>query len=66
MKKWVIVVETITKASTDPNDLEALTQNLLLKTMPSLPPGQFLKEDICSLQVEASSVYVGLILEKMD
>lgn len=38
----------ITKASTDPNDLEALTPNhlLLLKTMPSLPPGQFQKEDI--------------------
>ena len=38
----------ITKASTDPNDIEALTPNhlLLLKSMPSLPPGQFEKEDI--------------------
>ncbi|KAG1936405.1 hypothetical protein F2P79_018737 [Pimephales promelas] len=38
----------ITKASTDPNDLEPLTPNhlLLLKIMPSLPPGQFKKEDI--------------------
>ncbi|KAK0146726.1 hypothetical protein N1851_013933 [Merluccius polli] len=38
----------ITKASTDPNDLEALTPNhlLLLKTKPSLPPGQLQKEDI--------------------
>lgn len=38
----------ITKASTDPNDLEALTLNqlLLLKTIPSLPPGQFQKEDM--------------------
>ena len=38
----------ITKASTDPNDLEALTPNhlLLLKTTPSLPPGQFQKEDL--------------------
>ena len=33
----------ITKASTDPNDLEALTPNhlLLLKTSSSLPPGEF-------------------------
>ena len=38
----------ITKVSTDPNDLEALTPNhlLLLKTTPSLPPGQFQKEDL--------------------
>lgn len=38
----------ITKASADPNDLEALTPNhlLLLKTMPSLPPGLFQKEDV--------------------
>lgn len=38
----------ITKASPDPDDLEALTPNhlLLLKTSPSLPPGQFQKEDI--------------------
>lgn len=38
----------ITKASTDLIDLEALTLNqlLLLKIMPSLPPGQFQKEDI--------------------
>lgn len=38
----------ITKASTDPNDLEALTPNhlLLLKTAPSLPPGCFQKDDI--------------------
>lgn len=38
----------ISKASTDPNDLEALTPNylLLLKTTPSLPPGQFDKDDI--------------------
>lgn len=38
----------ITKESTDPNDLEALTPNhlLLLKTAPSLPPGIFQKEDI--------------------
>ena len=38
----------ITKASTDPNDLEALTPNHLwfLKTKPSLPPGQFQREDI--------------------
>ena len=38
----------ITKASTDPNDLEALTPNhlLLLKTAPSMPPGQFQQDDI--------------------
>lgn len=41
-------VDQMTKASTDPNDLEALTPNylLLLKTTPSLPPGQFDKDDI--------------------
>ncbi len=40
----------ITKASTDLNDLEALSPNhlLLLKTTPSVPLGQFQKEDICS------------------
>lgn len=37
----------ITKASTDPNDLEALTPNhlLLLKTKPLMPPGVFQKGD---------------------
>ncbi|TKS69341.1 hypothetical protein D9C73_003405 [Collichthys lucidus] len=37
----------LTKESTDPNDLEALTPNhlLLLKTQPCLPPGLFHKED---------------------
>lgn len=38
----------ITKASTDHNDLEALTPNhlLLLKTLPSLPPGEFQRDDV--------------------
>lgn len=38
----------ITKASTDPNDLAALTPNhlLLLKTLPSLPPGVFQEADL--------------------
>ncbi|CAI5660401.1 unnamed protein product [Oreochromis niloticus] len=38
----------ITKASTDPNDLEALTPNhlLLLKTKPLMPPGVFQKGDV--------------------
>ena len=38
----------ITKVSSDPNDLEALTPNhlLLLKTKPNLPPGLFNKEDL--------------------
>ncbi|XP_046873085.1 uncharacterized protein LOC124465379 [Hypomesus transpacificus] len=38
----------LTKASSDPNDLEALTPNhlLLLKSSPSLPPGEFHKNDI--------------------
>lgn len=38
----------ITKASRDPNDLEALTPNhlMLLKTSPSLPPGEFQGNDI--------------------
>ena len=40
----------ITKASTDPDDLEALTPNhlLLLKAIPSLPPGIFQKTDLYS------------------
>lgn len=38
----------ITKVSSDPKDLEALTPNhlLLLKTNTTLPPGLFSKEDI--------------------
>lgn len=38
----------ITKASTDPNDLEALTPNhlLILRTVPLLPPGEFKREDV--------------------
>lgn len=38
----------LTKASVDPDDLEVLTPNhlLLLKTSPSLPPGEFQKDDI--------------------
>ncbi|KAK7882611.1 hypothetical protein WMY93_028785 [Mugilogobius chulae] len=38
----------ITKASSDPNDLEMLTPNhlLLLKTKPSLPPGLFDRQDL--------------------
>lgn len=44
----IINSRPITKASTDPNDLEALTPNhlLLLKSKPALPPGVFQKEDI--------------------
>lgn len=40
----------ITKASIDPQDLEALTPNhlLLLKSRPLLPPGLFKKEDVYS------------------
>ncbi|XDV54607.1 hypothetical protein PO909_022856, partial [Leuciscus waleckii] len=40
----------ITKASTDPQDLEALTPNhlLLLKSQPLLPPGLFKEEDVYS------------------
>lgn len=38
----------ITKASTEPDDLEALTPNhlLLLKGQPSFPPGVFQNEDL--------------------
>lgn len=44
----IINSRPITRASTDPNDLEELTPNhlLLLQIMSSLPIGQFKKKDI--------------------
>uniref|UniRef100_A0AAZ1XPU5 CCHC-type domain-containing protein n=1 Tax=Oreochromis aureus TaxID=47969 RepID=A0AAZ1XPU5_OREAU len=44
----IVKSRPVTKASTDPNDLEALTPNhlLLLKTKPLIPPGVFQKGDV--------------------
>lgn len=58
---------TITKASTDPSDLEALTANhlLLLRMSPSLPPGEFKKEDVYACKRWAGPVHVILVLEKI-
>ncbi len=51
----------ITKASTDPNDLEVLTPNhlLLLKTIPLFPPGQFKQEDIYARRIWRQIQYMS-------
>lgn len=52
MAEAIINGRPITKASTDPNDLEALTPNhlLLLKSKSLLPPGVFQKDDLYARQ----------------
>ena len=56
----------ITKASTDPNDLEALTPNhlLLLKGQPSLPPGLFEKQDLYAVRRWKQIQYISNLFWK--
>lgn len=57
----IINSRPITAASSDVNDLEALTPNhlLLLKTKPSLPPGLFDKDDLYSRRKWKQVQYVS-------
>lgn len=50
--KAILNSRPITTASTEPNDLEALTPNhlLLLKGQPYFPPGVFQKEDLYAVR----------------
>ncbi|KAK0155267.1 hypothetical protein N1851_002401 [Merluccius polli] len=54
----------VTKASIDPNYLKALTPNLLLlKTTPSLPPGQNYKNGLTSDATLAARWLIGKFVE---
>lgn len=59
----------ITKASADPDDLEALNPNhlLFLKGQPSLPPGDFKRDDLYAVHRWKQVWYMtNLFWKKMD